>query len=63
MQIAVKTDTVATQQEAYFYARVAAAVDFVNEIDKDLWRNHVQEQHAHGFPWQRDINANPAKMG
>ena len=63
MQIAAKTDTAATQQEAYFYARVAAAVDFVNETDKDLWRKHVMQQHSHGFPWRKDINEEAPEMG
>lgn len=63
MQLAVKNDAVATQQEAYFYARVAAAIDFVNDVDTKLWREHVMRQHSHGFPWRKDINEEAPEMG
>lgn len=63
MQVVPKTDTVATRQEAYFYARVAAAVDFVNSADKNLWRKHVQQQHESLFPWRKDINEESPEMG
>lgn len=52
----IKDDKVATTREAHFYARMVAAIDFLNDVDADLWRQHVMRQHGAGWPWHQPGN-------